>query len=136
MTKNLKPFNLEEALAGKPVVTRDGNAVRYSGTIKNKTSGNFYIWIATEYTEESEPSEYLITTRADGICFEFDGKIKCQSDSEDLFMAPEKKTVWVNIWKTSSDNIYADNIVYDTEEEAKQHNRHIMIDSYPIEIEI
>jgi len=83
---NLKPFNLEKALAGEPVVTRDGRKV--TEIIHFKTAFNT-----------------LQNTVAviDGHFYSFyeNGKCMSQWDSEfDLFMAPKiiKKSGWLNVY--------------------------------------
>ena len=79
----MKPFNLEEALAGKPVVTRDGLKViqlhlfecdlRFplGAVIEN---GNCIFGFKKDGTWTNVPSDY------------------------DLFMASPEKTVWVNLY--------------------------------------
>ncbi len=105
MTTKLKPFNLEEALAGEKVVTRDGRnvievvklskAVGSQPVIAVKEDGSW-----TSYTSDG----YLCTG---GIL----------SDN-DLFMAPTKKQGWVNIYKQVGNTYVA--TVYLSEEEALQ----------------
>lgn len=82
---NLKPFNLEKALAGDPVVTRDGRTVTEVfhfktafKTLKNTVAaidGHFY-----SFYENGKPVSW---------------------DSEfDLFMAPKivRKSGWLNVY--------------------------------------
>lgn len=105
----LKPFNLEAAKAGKPVCTRDGRLVRIVcwdskqvgypiiGLIKDEMCGE----LPARYTKQGE-------------------SIPGISTDDDLFMAPEKKEGWINLYK---DLPYLHTIVdfevYDTEQEAK-----------------
>lgn len=81
---NMKPFDLEAAKAGKPLISRTG-----------------------------KPIERVFFPLPDSIGFRFvaqhsDGEIRFHNTdgtydsspcTHDLFMAPEKKTVWVNIYK-------------------------------------
>ena len=100
----MKPFDLEKALAGEPVVTRDGYRVTdihlFSGAITN--------WKVIAHIENNS-SVYSFT---------IDGKY---SDNDagsdyDLFMyEPER---WVNIyWDEMTEKAYSDGI-YKTREEA------------------
>ena len=75
--KNLKPFDLETAKAGKPVCTRDGRKARIiSCSLRNK---NFPIAAIVEDEEEN-----VYQFEANGVCDEHDENL-------DLMMLPEKK---------------------------------------------
>lgn len=83
--KNLKPFDLETAKAGKPVCTRDGRKARIiSCSLRNK---NFPIAAIVEDEEEN-----VYQFEANGVCDEHDENL-------DLMMLPEKKEGWVNVYK-------------------------------------
>jgi hypothetical protein len=77
-----KPFNLERALAGDPVVTRHGKPV-------------------TQLTKFDYDGEYVLRGVLEGNlvgwlengCYYSSGEW-----SYDLFMAPKKRTVWVNLY--------------------------------------
>lgn len=98
--KNLKPFDLEAAKAGKPVCTRDGRKVRIiSCSLRNK---NFPIAAIVEDEEEN-----VYQFEANGVCDEHDENL-------DLMMLPEKRSGWVNVYRdcdganiTKDDNIYS-----------------------------
>ena len=93
--KNLKPFDLEAAKAGKPVCTRDGRKARI---ICFDRVGDFPIVALTDdrdYKEEGV-NLYDINGKGSNECF-------------DLMMLPEKKEGWVNVYKDS---------VYGTKDEA------------------
>ena len=97
--KNLKPFNLEAAKAGKPVCTRDGRKARI---ICFDRKGNTPIVALIE--------------RVDGIenlqCFYNDGKCFNDSTSDiDLMMLPERKEGWIVIRRSD---------IYEKEEQAKE----------------
>lgn len=80
----MKPFNLEEALAGKPVVTRDGRPVKIGG-----------------YNPDGCLSVKLIGWVGKNFCSWLpDGTSSCfpVDSCLDLFMASEKKKGWVNIY--------------------------------------
>lgn len=99
-----KSFNLEQALAGKPVVTRDGRIVEQ--LTKFDTSDEFCIFGVVDKKIYS----YL----------ENGNQWNTIESEEDLFMAPEKK--WVNVYYingvTSSSFIG-----YDSEEAAIRNRR-------------
>ena len=83
----MKPFNLEEAKAGKPVVTRDGRPVRI---LAFDRKGNM-------------PIIGLVTNREVeiGCYFSVDGKASnfFEENDIDLFMKAEKKEGWVNLYR-------------------------------------
>jgi hypothetical protein len=80
----MKPFNLQEALAGKPVVTRDGREVTdvtYFSTLRNSTS-------------------FKLRGVLEGYLRKFnDAGMYLTNKNLDLFMASTKKTGWVNIYR-------------------------------------
>lgn len=85
-------FDLARAMAGEPIVTRDGRKARFVAHVPELTSKGArvlvlvsgddhvsYYW-ETGFYEQHEQSEY------------------------DLFMAPKpKRTVWVNVWCLGGD---------------------------------
>lgn len=80
----MKPFDLKAALAGEPVVTRIGipvsqlvvfDQVRNEQPIRGVLEGVITGW--------DECGRYMLCKA---------------SDSRDLFMAPKKRTVWVNLY--------------------------------------
>ena len=84
----MKPFNLEEALDGKPVVTRDGRKVtivkEYHGTNKHPIGAIIH----NPLESEDNFSKYLS-----------DGRLSVNFETKyDLFMAAEKKELWVNVY--------------------------------------
>ena len=107
--KNLKPFNLEAAKAGKPVCTRDGRKVRiicFDAKRRDKKS-----IIALVPNKDRPGFEDLIAYPNDGNYYgghENDG---------DLMMLPEKKEGWVNVYK-GIDGITFFKHLYSSKEEA------------------
>jgi hypothetical protein len=81
----MKPFDLAAAQRGNPLVTRDGRKARFIA-----------------YVPECEPSRriYAFVDGADRV-FDFTEngrRIRHDStDRADLFMAPVKRTFWVNL---------------------------------------
>lgn len=83
----MKRFNLEEAKAGKPVVTRDGQPARI---------------ICWDRKKEGYPIIALIGVEEDIASFTTDGRRFSYGEGHiDLFMAPEKMEGWMNIYKGS-----------------------------------
>lgn len=97
--KNLKPFDLETAKAGKPVCTRDGRKARIiCFDLKNEE----YPIVAAIGNDSSETL----------LCYTINGEIvkgNYKSD-KDLMMLPEKRKGWINIHQYD---------VYKTKEEAE-----------------
>lgn len=88
MSKTLKPFDLEAAKRGEPLVTRDGRAV------------SEFHHFTTEAT--NKPCIAIINgnvswTRTNGLVG--DG----YQEDNDLFMAPKKRTVYVQIFDKAAD---------------------------------
>jgi len=107
MNTKLKPFDLEAALRGEPVVTRDGREVKIAGV------------------NLGAKDLYKVVGWLDGITAGWciDGKTYLDyEDSTDLFMATKtvKKEGWVNLYKSNiSDLMASTSHAYKTEEEAK-----------------
>jgi hypothetical protein len=121
----MKPFDLERAKAGDPIVTRDGRKAKFIAHIP----------------EADKQQRIIVLVGKDVYGVRESGKFKVfESDNVDLFMASKKRTVWVNLypdhWHASSDHWHAS---FDTEEEADadqwDNPKRIGDKAYPIEIE-
>lgn len=97
----LKPFNLEEAKAGKPVCTRDGRKARI---ICFDKKNDYYPIIALV---ETEGKEYIFQYTSNGEYLEGNEN----NSHSNLVMLPERKEGWVNV--------YNDTPIYDTKERAE-----------------
>ena len=86
----MKPFDLEKAKAGGKVCTRDGRPARII-CFDRKHS---YPIVALVQHEFKKYEENLTTHCKDGK------RCPTQEQGEDLFMAPEKKEGWVNVFST------------------------------------
>ena len=106
----MKPFDIEQAKAGKPVQTRDGRDVRiicFDAKLKDTSKDTSIVCLITCL---EDGMEYLFSY------FRDDGKWhSSQESTHDLFMKSEKKEGWVAVLKDGklSFNIYA------TKEEAE-----------------
>ena len=98
-TNNLKPFNLEQAKAGAPVVTRDGRPARIVCWDRKQDGFELFGFAGSH--------DYHI------ICWDLKGVAeKCLElnyvyplEQSDLFMAPVERTVWVNLYRTKSGDL-------------------------------
>lgn len=98
-----KPFNLADALAGKPVVTRDGRKVTYIHDTKQDVK--FPLIVKVEgYTG-------LIGLSSDGG--------SSYGSSNDLLMATTTVTKYINVYRDRFNNVRPDVILFDFEESAK-----------------
>jgi len=99
----MKPFDLEAALAGAPVVTRDG------------------IPVTDLHCFDGADEAYKVCALVEGrvVPVHADGRyLSCGESSFDLFMAPVKRGGWVNIYQWCG-KPYCDFVVHATEEEAR-----------------
>lgn len=111
MAEGMKPFDLEKALAGEPVVTRDGRKVQQ---FKHFHS----------LTDRANRTE-CIGAVLDGSVREWNLKGEYRSNyledtsKYDLFMAPKQRTAWVNVYKQESGSLIAAAVPYTSEQAAK-----------------
>ena len=100
----MRPFNLEEAKAGKPVVTRDG---RDAVILAFDISGSYPML-----------GYYISSGCKKEATWDYDGNFYQGNDSRDLFMKSETKTGWVNLYKYLDGVVFATGRAYETREEA------------------
>jgi hypothetical protein len=87
----MKPFNLEEALSGKPVVTRNGNEVTqfHKFNVLDLDAQELYAVIDDRQIES----------------FYLNGQWREKGESGyDLFMKSESKFLWINIFQQLHEN--------------------------------
>ena len=89
----MKPFDLEAAKAGAPLVTRSGESVRFVAHVPDARQDMRVIAIN---------SDLIIFTKHENGCYWFN-----QEHFSDLFMAPVKRTVYVNFYKNNTATYYA-----------------------------
>lgn len=102
--KNLKPFDIEAAKAGKPVCTRDGRKARI---ICFDAKGDKPIIALVEMGTAETPNNYPIDGKA----------VSAKEASCDLMMLPEKRNGWVNVYNHLGVITLSHN-PFDTKEEA------------------
>ena len=94
--RELKPFDLEAAKAGKPVCTRDGRKARIiCFDAKSKDEKNI---IALVSSKDCPGFENLIAYPNNGNYY------RGYENNGDLMMLPEKKDGWVNVYKEETNN--------------------------------
>lgn len=82
----MKSFDLEAAKSGAPIVTRDGREARFIAHVP-------------EFDEEYRVI-VQISGKGGAVSYCEDGSAyKGCEDHDDLFMKPQKRTVWVNLYK-------------------------------------
>jgi len=122
----MKPFDLERALAGDPVVTRGGKEVQQIVHLHacNRVFNVFAVVNGETYTFNIE-GKYSAGHVFKSIC-------PLGSDM-DLFMAPKKRTVWVNLYPKGGGTFY----YYNDEQAADRMAGYDRIGgkAYPVEIE-
>lgn len=87
----MKPFNLEAALAGEKVITRDGQEV--TQLTKFDVKGEFVIYGVVNKTMESWTTKGS-WNREGTVC------------NTDLFMAPKKLSGFVNVYPSGTGQIH------------------------------
>lgn len=115
----MKPFDLQKALAGEPVVTRDGRPVKIAGI------------------NPDAKDLYKVVGWLDGITAGWciDGKDYLDGQNpKDLFMATKtvKKEGWVNLYKGGQ---HRHGSIFSTEDEAKKYAHEQCIATVKIEWE-
>ena len=108
---NLKPFDIQKAREGKPVCTRDGRKARIICFDRKSETP------ITVLVTEINGIEAVYSYPNNGIWDSPENTNGC-----DLMMLPEKKEMWINIYKSiykSTTNYIPRGSLYDTEEDAK-----------------
>ena len=107
----MKPFDLQKALAGEPVVTRDGHKVIDIHYFE-KVTGPYSI---AAYVEGDD--EFQMFTKK--------GNFQSRGETHffDLFM--DEPTKWVNIYYNEHLNHVTTGAIYETEEEAQKHSENV-----------
>lgn len=101
----MKPFNLEEAIAGKPICTRKGLPARILDTNLKGWSRPIVVAILS-----GDDYEHVQFYRKDGKLF------PSLETEDDLVMCSQEHVGWINIYK---DNIL-DTRIHETKESALQ----------------
>lgn len=86
----MKPFDLEKAKTGAKLCTRDGRRARI---ICYDRKSKVYPIVAL--INEDVKDEYIRFYTLQGEC-----DVRIKENEDDLFLAPEKKEGWVNVFAT------------------------------------
>ena len=117
----MKPFDLEAAKRGEPICNRDGESCVFIAHVPGANLENRVVALT--------PSEEVLV-------FNEEGSYYCDGDTSrhDLFMAPRKLTVWVNVYPPGT-NCFA--WAYETEAIANNYagRNRIGNRAWPLEIE-
>jgi len=101
----MKPFNLEEAKAGKPIVTRDGRKAKFIAHVPEAAEHSRVLFLQNGHIyARAETGGY------DGV----------SKTDKDLFMAEPpkvKREGWVNVYKTTG-RLPRTGLIYETPESA------------------
>ena len=118
----MKPFNLEAAKRGEPICTKDGKRATFIAYIPECAE---HMRVLVHIHERM----YVNTYNESGLTFPE------ESRNDDLFMAPRKRTVWLNIY----DDPFDDACMHPTQEAADASQRvngtRIGGRAWPLEIE-
>jgi len=116
----MKPFDLEAAKRGEPIVTWDGREVFFVGV--SKGSRPVVVCDSAGNLTRLLPDGYYTTN---GVHI------------NDIFMAPKKQTVWVNFYKSDDGHIWSN--TFKTLDSADNNAIHapgrVSGKAYPVEIE-
>jgi len=110
----MKPFDLEAAKRGEPIVCRDGTPATFIAHVP----------------EAREINRALVLRN--GLVYSlFESGKYFESDyyESDLFMAPKMRTLWVNLYKEQGRCCY-----YDTEEEANMYGSGRIVKAFSLKI--
>lgn len=128
----MRPFNLDEYLKNpnKKIITRDKRNARIICTNKKSMQGYTVVALIDNSEGSNKDTEGAAIYTPEG---RFDGNY---ANRNDLFFTSEKREVWVNVYKLGGKFI-ADEITYNTEEEALNNKASIMdyVGTFKLEFE-
>ena len=114
----MKQFNLEAAKAGAPIVTRDGREAKFVTHIPEASEGFRVVWMQRGIV---------------GCSYE-NGKLGENIESRhDLFMKPQKRKVWINLFGDIQSGKYK---IYETRQEAEINSMNYSFAVFEIAMEI
>lgn len=106
----MKPFNLDLAKSGVPIVTRDGRPARFVAHLPEVHAITARV--------------IFVAQRADGLwelydCCESGSWVKNEESRHDLFHLSEKKSGWINLYRINSTGAYTSSTIYNSKEGAE-----------------
>lgn len=118
----MKPFNLQEAIEGKPLVTRDGRKVLNFHYFRDSKAKHTIIALV-----ENELENYL-HYYSNGTF------LKLEESHYDLFMYEEPKKYFVNVYKNSWGNVTTGCVTHESRALAIKHRGENYINTIEITI--
>lgn len=100
----MKPFDLQKALAGEKVITRDGREVTQLVKFDAVNSESVYGVVQGVIRTWTNAGKYF-----GGI-----------TSDTDLFMAPKETTYWVNVYRSERHGLAVGSILFISEGEARE----------------
>lgn len=109
----MKPFNLELAKSGVPIITRDGRPVQFIAHVPD-VSPSTRVVVAVDNGPDCPKTL--------GTYFESGRFIDNENNNLDLFHPSVKKSGWINIYKAASvkPSCVTNGIIYNTKEVAEK----------------
>jgi hypothetical protein len=108
----MEKFNLERALAGEPVCTRDGREVTQLVKFDTPIPNSIFALVTSLRSTEQNPCKIVHNWYNNGIYSQE------KSSDLDLFMKPKENAIWVNVYKTLSKGDLYLGEQFNTEKEA------------------
>lgn len=123
----MKKFDINKARQGAAVCTRKGKEVRILCYDMRHLDRDILVVLVKQNSGE----EYIRMYNPSGVCVE-------GGPDEDLMMAPVKKNVWLNFYKTALGNIVSDQITWDNKDDAVKNSTEQTgwLGAYEVEVEI
>ena len=123
----MKVFDINMARQGAAVCTRNGNKARIICFDRKHSNRSPIIALV-----EIEGEEYVKAYTEDGAYTGMEDFIY------DLMMAPVKKKVWINFYKTANGNIISDQLTWDSKDDAVKNSMGNggWIGAYEVEVEL
>lgn len=113
MKNTYKKFNLEEALNGAKLETREGRKVKEIVLFEDTNNTHPFIAVVENNDVEGDDCIFRYTTNGRFLSDDQDNKF-------DLFIVEEPKTYYINVYKDFGTNVVTiGGKLYNTEEEAK-----------------
>ena len=115
----MKPFDLEAAKRGEPIMTRDGREAKFIAHVPEAAAAQQIVYLV----EGEIKTNWVTGERNKDVRY-----------TTDLFMAPKKRTVWVNLYSDGEAFYHYTQEEADDLDSGSKEDR-IGGKAYPVEIE-
>lgn len=95
----MKPFDLNAAKAGAPIVTRDGTPAKYIAHVPEARQSSQVLCLVRDTVFAYAPNGDYDSLRGESML--------------DLYMASTKRTVWVNLYRSGEAYFYDNKVAAD-----------------------